>query len=222
MLARWVLTCWTRCGACTRANSRADAGPLRTPPGSAGCGAARVTSCLASSTQQMNSLRARVVMSFHAASAVSLAISALRRSAAARAPRHRALAGCSWRQRSSPPRPVRGCTAQNSWPACSRPLVRTTGVLSGIMHATAGGGGLGVAWSIPRGHPVTGVRSASDQAVSSTTPGTATASVVTMHRQRRFPRTLPRLEVPGSPPMLPGHPGEHADGHKPRERISND
>jgi hypothetical protein len=40
----------------------------------------RVTSCLASSTQQMNSLRARGVMSFQASSAVGLAISALRRS----------------------------------------------------------------------------------------------------------------------------------------------
>lgn len=41
----------------------------------------RVISCLASSTQQMNSLRARGVMSFQASSAVGLAISALRRSA---------------------------------------------------------------------------------------------------------------------------------------------
>ena len=40
----------------------------------------RVTSCLASSTQQMNSLRARGVMSFQASSAVALAIRALRRS----------------------------------------------------------------------------------------------------------------------------------------------
>ena len=40
----------------------------------------RVVCCLASSTQQMNSLRARGVMSFQAASAVGLAISALRRS----------------------------------------------------------------------------------------------------------------------------------------------
>jgi hypothetical protein len=40
----------------------------------------RVTSCFASSTQQMNSLRARGVMSFQASSAVDLAISALRRS----------------------------------------------------------------------------------------------------------------------------------------------
>jgi hypothetical protein len=40
----------------------------------------RVISCLASSTQQMNSLRARGVMSFQASSAVGLAISALRRS----------------------------------------------------------------------------------------------------------------------------------------------
>ena len=41
----------------------------------------RVVPCLASSTQQMNSLRARGVMSFQASSAVGLAISALRRSA---------------------------------------------------------------------------------------------------------------------------------------------
>ena len=40
----------------------------------------RVVSCLASSTQQMNSLRARGVMSYQAASAVELAISAWRRS----------------------------------------------------------------------------------------------------------------------------------------------
>ncbi len=40
----------------------------------------RVISCLASSTQQMNSLRARGVMSFQASSAVGLAISAMRRS----------------------------------------------------------------------------------------------------------------------------------------------
>jgi hypothetical protein len=40
----------------------------------------RVTSCLASSTQQMNSLRASGVMSFQASSAVGWAISALRRS----------------------------------------------------------------------------------------------------------------------------------------------
>jgi len=40
----------------------------------------RVISCLASSTQQMNSLRARGVMSFQASRAVGLAISALRRS----------------------------------------------------------------------------------------------------------------------------------------------
>ena len=41
----------------------------------------RVGSCLASSTQQMNSLRAKGVMSFQATSAVELAISAVRRSA---------------------------------------------------------------------------------------------------------------------------------------------
>ena len=41
----------------------------------------RVVSCLASSTQQMNSLRARGVMSFHASSAAGLATSASRRSA---------------------------------------------------------------------------------------------------------------------------------------------
>jgi hypothetical protein len=41
----------------------------------------RVVSCLASSTQQMNSLRAKGVMSFQASSAVVLAISASRRSA---------------------------------------------------------------------------------------------------------------------------------------------
>ena len=41
----------------------------------------RVLSCLASSTQQMNSLRAKGVMSFQASSAVALAISALHRSA---------------------------------------------------------------------------------------------------------------------------------------------
>ena len=40
----------------------------------------RVTFCLASSTQQMNSLRARGVMSFHASSAPGLATSASRRS----------------------------------------------------------------------------------------------------------------------------------------------
>lgn len=40
----------------------------------------RVVSCLASSTQQMNSLRAKGVMSFQAASAVALPIRALRRS----------------------------------------------------------------------------------------------------------------------------------------------
>src|SRR4051794_32241073 len=39
-----------------------------------------VLSCLASSTQQMNSLRASGVMSFQASSAVPFAISALRRS----------------------------------------------------------------------------------------------------------------------------------------------
>ena len=55
----------------------------------------RVTACLASSTQQMNSLRARGVMSFQAASAVGLAISALRRSAGSScAPPHQALGGC--------------------------------------------------------------------------------------------------------------------------------
>ena len=42
---------------------------------------ARVISCLASSTQQMNSLRAKGVMSFQASSAVMLAINAARRSA---------------------------------------------------------------------------------------------------------------------------------------------
>ena len=42
---------------------------------------ARVVACLASSTQQMNSLRARGVMSFQASSAVGLATSAFRRSA---------------------------------------------------------------------------------------------------------------------------------------------
>ena len=41
----------------------------------------RVVSCLASSTQQMNSLRAKGVMSFQAVIAVELAISAWRRSA---------------------------------------------------------------------------------------------------------------------------------------------
>src|ERR1700761_7730043 len=41
----------------------------------------RVASCLASSTQQMNSLRASGVMSFHAASASELPISASRKSA---------------------------------------------------------------------------------------------------------------------------------------------
>lgn len=41
----------------------------------------RVTSCLASSTQQMNSLRAKGVMSCQAANAVELALSAARRSA---------------------------------------------------------------------------------------------------------------------------------------------
>jgi hypothetical protein len=41
-------------------------------------------------------------------------------------------------------------------------------VLRGIMQATAGGGDLGMAWSMPPGRPVIGVRSASDQAVSST------------------------------------------------------
>src|SRR5271166_3882269 len=40
----------------------------------------RVTACLASSTQQMNSLRARGVMSFQASSAAGLAASASRRS----------------------------------------------------------------------------------------------------------------------------------------------
>ena len=40
----------------------------------------RVVSCLASSTQQMNSLRARGVMSFQASSAVALLMSAFRRS----------------------------------------------------------------------------------------------------------------------------------------------
>ena len=40
----------------------------------------RVFSCLASSTQQMNSLRANGVMSFQAASAVAFPISAVRRS----------------------------------------------------------------------------------------------------------------------------------------------
>jgi hypothetical protein len=40
----------------------------------------RVVTCLASSTQQMNSLRARGVMSSQTSSAVGLAISALRRS----------------------------------------------------------------------------------------------------------------------------------------------
>ena len=41
----------------------------------------RVAACLASSTQQMNSLRASGVMSFQAASAVSLPLNASRRSA---------------------------------------------------------------------------------------------------------------------------------------------
>ena len=40
----------------------------------------RVVSCLASSTQQMNSFRAKDVMSFHASNATGFAISALRRS----------------------------------------------------------------------------------------------------------------------------------------------
>ena len=44
---------------------------------------------------QMNSLRAKGVMSFQAASAVVLAISALRSLRVACAPRHRAVAGCS-------------------------------------------------------------------------------------------------------------------------------
>jgi len=42
---------------------------------------AALVCCLASSTQQMNSLRAKGVMSFQASSAVVLAINALRRSA---------------------------------------------------------------------------------------------------------------------------------------------
>ena len=63
------------------ASSRAGAGPPRAPPGSGGCGVRGSSSCLASSTQQMNSLRASGVMSFHASSAVALAINASRRSA---------------------------------------------------------------------------------------------------------------------------------------------
>ena len=48
---------------------------------SAECGALRVVACLASSAQQMSSLRAKGVMPFQTSSAVVLAISALRRSA---------------------------------------------------------------------------------------------------------------------------------------------
>ena len=65
--------------ACTPASSRADAGLPRAPPGPADAALSR-HSCLASSTQQMNSLRARGVMSFQASSAVGLAISATRKS----------------------------------------------------------------------------------------------------------------------------------------------
>jgi hypothetical protein len=55
----------------------------------------RVISCLASSTQQMNSLRAKGVMSFQAASAVPLATSTFAGLRAACAPRRQALAGYS-------------------------------------------------------------------------------------------------------------------------------
>ena len=55
----------------------------------------RVFACLAASTQQMNSLRAKGVMSFQASRAVGLVISASRSLLEACAPPHRALAGCS-------------------------------------------------------------------------------------------------------------------------------
>jgi len=55
-------------GACTPASSRADAGLPPVPPGSGECAVLGSSSCLASSTQQMNSLRARGVMSFQASS----------------------------------------------------------------------------------------------------------------------------------------------------------
>ena len=60
----------------------------------------RVLSCLASSTQQMNSLRASGVMSFQASRAVRLATSAWRRSVEACAPPRRAPASRSHQQRS--------------------------------------------------------------------------------------------------------------------------
>ena len=55
----------------------------------------RVISCLASSTQQMNSLRARGVMSFQASSAVGWRSAPCAGLLEACAPPHRALAGCS-------------------------------------------------------------------------------------------------------------------------------
>ena len=75
-----TLPCRCARGACSQASSRADAGPPPVPPGSGECGVLGSSSCLASSTQQMNSFRARGVMSLQACSAVGLAMSASRRS----------------------------------------------------------------------------------------------------------------------------------------------
>ena len=67
-------------GACTLASSRADACLPPAPPGSGECGVLGLPPAWHLRPEQMNSLRARGVMSFHAASAVGLAISALCRS----------------------------------------------------------------------------------------------------------------------------------------------
>ena len=58
----------------------------------------RVASCLASSTQQMNSLRAKGVMSFQAASAVRWRSTPFADRRATCARRRRELGHCSWRQ----------------------------------------------------------------------------------------------------------------------------
>jgi serine aminopeptidase S33 family len=75
-----IATCRCVRGGCIPASSKADAGLPQAPPGFGECGALGSSFCLASSTQQMNSLRARGVMSFEASGAEGLAASALRRS----------------------------------------------------------------------------------------------------------------------------------------------
>ena len=53
-------------GACTLPSSTTSLPSFAAPPASSGCGSARVTACFTSSTQQIDSFRARGEMSFQA------------------------------------------------------------------------------------------------------------------------------------------------------------